>query len=173
MAILDDAKVALRIAATNTSFDGEVTDLIAAAKADLALSGIVAAKVSDTDTLIKRAIITYCKAYFGYDNPDADRFIKAYDMLKTHLTLAKDYSEYGVTFTVKTSAGVVIPDAYISITNEEDVLITNSQGVAYYPIYAPPADVEYVVSCDGYVSSSAKTIYVDGQETEAVTLIET
>ena len=91
MAILDDVKVALRIAATNTAFDGEVDDLIDAAKNDLKLAGIT--EVNDTDALIKRAINTYCKAHYGYDNPDAERFLQSYLMLKMHLTLSTEYTE--------------------------------------------------------------------------------
>ena len=91
MAILDDVKVALRIAATNTAFDGEVDDLIDAAKNDLKLAGIT--EVNDTDALIKRAINTYCKAHYGYDNPDAERFLQSYLMLKMHSTLSTEYTE--------------------------------------------------------------------------------
>lgn len=90
--MLQDAKIALRI--SNTAFDTEVKDLIETAREDLKLSGIRDEKVdSDTDPLIKRAIITYCKANFGYDNPDADRFQKSYIMLKQHLSLVGDYIE--------------------------------------------------------------------------------
>ena len=90
MALLDDVKVALRISATNTSFNTEINDLISAAQRDLQVSGI---KVTDTsDALIKRAFVTYCKAYFGYDNPDVDRLIKAYQMLKMHLMLLTEYN---------------------------------------------------------------------------------
>jgi hypothetical protein len=39
MAILNDVKVALRIAATTTGFDSEITDLISAPKKDLELAG--------------------------------------------------------------------------------------------------------------------------------------
>ena len=91
MAILDDVKVALRIAATNTAFDGEVGDLIDAATDDLVLAGIISN--DNTDPLIKRAIITYCKAHYGYDNPDAERFLQSYLMLKMHLSLSVDYTE--------------------------------------------------------------------------------
>ncbi|HOB44390.1 MAG TPA: DNA-packaging protein [Bacillota bacterium] len=90
MALLDDVKVALRISDTNTAFDGEVSDLISAAQRDLLVAGI---KVTDeTDALIKRAIVTYAKAHFGYDNPDADRLLKAYEMLKMHLMLSTEYN---------------------------------------------------------------------------------
>ena len=94
MAILDDVKVALRIAATTTAYDGEVGDLIEAAKDDLQLAGIISDDT--TDPLIKRAVITYCKAYFGYDNPDAERFLQSYLMLKMHLSLSVDYTEAAV-----------------------------------------------------------------------------
>ena len=89
MALLDDVKVALRISASNTSFNTEINDLIGAAQRDLLVAGI---KVTDTaDPLIKRAIVTYCKAHFGYDNPEAERFEKAYKAIKLHLMLSSEY----------------------------------------------------------------------------------
>jgi hypothetical protein len=96
MAILNDVKVALRVAATTTAFDGEIQDLINAAIADLKLAGVLDTKAVDTDPLIKRAIITYCKANFGYDNPDAGRFWRSYESLKMHLTLSADYNTEAV-----------------------------------------------------------------------------
>ena len=92
MAILNDVKVALRIAATTADFDTEIQDLINAAIADLKMAGVVDDKAVDSDALIKRAIVTYCKSHFGYDNPDADRFIESYLMLKKHLSLSVDYT---------------------------------------------------------------------------------
>lgn len=89
MALLDDVKVALRISAVNLSFDTEINDLIDAAKKDLLISGIVV--TDETDPLIKRAIVTYCKAHFGYDNPEAERFEKAYNAIKLHLMLSSEY----------------------------------------------------------------------------------
>jgi hypothetical protein len=55
MAILEDVKLALRI--TNTALDTEINDLIAACKIDMSLSGVK--EISDTDAIVKRAIITY------------------------------------------------------------------------------------------------------------------
>lgn len=92
MALLDDLKVAMRI--TTDVFDGELHDLIAAAKSDLKLSGVDPTKAEDdTDPLIKRAITTYVKANFGWDNPDHERLLKAYDLLKMHLALSQEYTE--------------------------------------------------------------------------------
>jgi hypothetical protein len=88
MALIDDVKLALRISGTAT--DTEISDLILSAKADLGLSGI---SVVDTDALTKRAISLYCKANYGYDNPDVDKFQKSYLDLKTFLSSAADYAK--------------------------------------------------------------------------------
>jgi uncharacterized phage protein (predicted DNA packaging) len=89
--MLNDVKLSLRI--TSTAFDIEVQDLIEAARLDLIQSGVSILKANDdTDPLIKRAITLYCKAFFGYDNPDADRLRDSYVMLKQHLSLAADYN---------------------------------------------------------------------------------
>jgi hypothetical protein len=114
MALLDDVKQALRI--SNTAMDIEVIDLIESAKAELANTGIditktvtvtedqtpepieavpkpeqVLVEVETMDYLIKRAITLYCKANFGYENSEAERFAKSYEMLKIHLSLSSDY----------------------------------------------------------------------------------
>ena len=91
MPILDDIKIALRI--SNTAYDSEINDLVVAARADLRLSGILESKVNDdTDPLIKRAIMVYVKASFGWNNPDAERLQQSYDMLKCHLALSQEYT---------------------------------------------------------------------------------
>lgn len=93
MALIDDVKLALRV--DGTDLNAELTDLIAAAKADLELSGVAEAKVIDTDMLIKRAVISYCKANFGYEDPNyAEKFQQSYDSLKNHLVMSRDYSAY-------------------------------------------------------------------------------
>lgn len=91
MAMIDDVKIALRI--TSGAFDGEIADLIAAARQDLVLSGVLSIKAnSNTDPLIKQAVVTYTKAHFGYGNKDAPRLEMAYNLLKMHLTLSGDYT---------------------------------------------------------------------------------
>ena len=95
MPILDDIKIALRI--SNTAYDSEINDLVAAARADLKLSGILESKVNDdTDPLIKRAITVYVKAHFGWNNPDTERLQQSYDMLKCHLALSQEYTKEAV-----------------------------------------------------------------------------
>jgi uncharacterized phage protein (predicted DNA packaging) len=90
--MLNSVLIALRISHSQLNF--EIEDLIAAARLDMIQSGIAALKANlDNDPLIKRAIITYCKAHFLADKDEADRFQKSYDLLKTHLALADDYKE--------------------------------------------------------------------------------
>ena len=96
MAISDSYLESVRLSVRNTStaFDSEITDLINAARADLLLGGIKAAKVEDeSDALIKRAIVCYVKAEFGLDNPDAAKYRDSYEMLKRHLQLSNEYTK--------------------------------------------------------------------------------
>lgn len=86
--MFEDVKRSLRIRSTH--FDNEIQDLIDAGESDLRLAGIFFEEVNDP--LIKRAITTYVKAHFGYDNPEADRFLDSYVLLKQHLCLAGDYN---------------------------------------------------------------------------------
>ncbi|MFA6336069.1 MAG: hypothetical protein WCX48_11080 [Bacteroidales bacterium] len=167
MAILDDVKVALRIAAATTEYDGEINDLISAAEDDLELAGVVTADA--TDPLTKRAIVTYCKSNFGYDNPDADRLQQAYLMLKMHLVLAEDYVCRTVTFTVTDGALVELDEVTISLDDLDITLTTNSQGVAIYKTTEVNFDLDYTVSKSGYVAVTS-TVYVDGDETVGVVL---
>ncbi|MHC1696450.1 MAG: DNA-packaging protein [Eubacteriales bacterium] len=95
MALLDDVKLALR--ASGTELDSEMTDLISAASADLTLAGILPAKISTPDALIKRAITVYCKANFGWDNTEAERLQQSYELLKAHLASSTEYIEEAVT----------------------------------------------------------------------------
>lgn len=90
--MLEESKQALRI--KTDAFDTEINGLINAAKSDLKLSGVSEQKLNDeTDPLIKRAVILYVKANFGWNNPDSERLQQAYYMLKVHLTLSQEYTE--------------------------------------------------------------------------------
>jgi len=87
---LADLRRALRI--TSPDFDGEIADLIRAAREDLALGGVLPQRARDeTDPLVKRAVASYVKAEFGLDNEDADKYRTAYHRLKVSLALASDY----------------------------------------------------------------------------------
>lgn len=85
--MLNKVKMALRI--TTDAFDDELTDLIAAAQLDLGIAGVVIP--DDMDTLVGRAVITYCRVHFG--QPDEyDRLKKSYDEQKAQLMVATGYT---------------------------------------------------------------------------------
>lgn len=169
MALLDDIRKRLRISATTTNFDDEIQELIDGAVADLALSGVASVKANDeTDALIKRAITTYVKANFGYDNPDADRLQQSYEMLKQHLALSQDYARYLITFIV-TSGGIPVDNAIITIGDE--VIVTNSKGIALYAVAKTGIDLDYTITATSYQAVSG-SVYVDGSTTVEVALIE-
>lgn len=88
--MLDKVKLALRI--KSSAFDSEITDLIAAALADLGLAGV--SQQTQTDPLIVRAVITYCRANFG-EPDDYDRMKKSYDEQKAQLSMATGYTDWG------------------------------------------------------------------------------
>ena len=90
--MLEDVKDALRV--SGDDLDIEIKDLIAAAKADLLISGVHESNIIGADPLIKRAVITYCKAHFGYEDVNvSERFERAYIMLKQHLSLSGEYGD--------------------------------------------------------------------------------
>jgi len=85
--MLDKVKLALRI--TTDAFDSEITDLIAAACADLGVVG-VEAESTTTDALLTRAIITYCRLHFGSPD-DYDRLRDSYAEQKAQLITCTGY----------------------------------------------------------------------------------
>lgn len=93
MTLLADVRLALRI--TSTAFDSEIEGVIAAAKADLIISGVATAAVNaaDPDPLVKSAIIVYAKAQFGLDNADSEKYMQSFLSLETALALSAEYQE--------------------------------------------------------------------------------
>ena len=86
--MLQDVKSSVRI--INNKFDVELLDLIEAAKTDLRIAGVI--KNDEYDPLIKRAINLYCKANFGLDNKDSEKYQNSYENLKEKLSLCGDYN---------------------------------------------------------------------------------
>lgn len=85
--MLSKVKLALRI--TTSAFDSELNGLIEAAKKDIEVVGV---EYRDTDPLMERAVITYCKCNFG--QPDNyDRLKASYDEQKAQLRANSNYME--------------------------------------------------------------------------------
>lgn len=86
-------KMALRI--TTDAFDDELTQLISSAVIDLGFGGMVdTITVQNADSVVKQAIITYCKMNFGLPE-DYDRLKRSYDEQKAQLGTATNYTDWG------------------------------------------------------------------------------
>ena len=86
--IVEKVKLALRI--RSNAYDIDIYDLIESAKLDLSISGVK--KIDEEDPLIQQAIKTYCKANFGLDNKDSEKYQNSYENLKEKLALCGDYN---------------------------------------------------------------------------------
>ena len=87
--MLEKIKISLRI--TTNAFDGEITDLINAALADLGIAGVT--NIAETDPLVIMAVTTYCRTHFG-EPSDFDRLKKSYDEQKAQLQTASGYTNW-------------------------------------------------------------------------------
>lgn len=93
--MLELVKMALRI--TTDAFDDELTQLISSAVIDLGFGGMVdTITIQNADSVVKQAIITYCKMNFGLPE-DYDRLKRSYDEQKAQLGTATNYTNWGVT----------------------------------------------------------------------------
>ena len=88
-ATLPAVKMALRV--TTNAYDTELNGLINAALLDLGIAGVT--NDDDTDDIILRAIITYCRLNFGKPD-DYDRLKASYDEQKAQLSMATGYTAW-------------------------------------------------------------------------------
>jgi len=98
MALLDDVRVACRVA--TTTFDDELSDLIQAGFADIGITDVRDSLLTENSCppLIKRAILTYCKMNFGQvDDGFYDRLKESYDEQKAQLLMSSEYTDWGDT----------------------------------------------------------------------------
>ncbi len=89
--LLEDVKRELRI--SNSEYDSEVEELIQSAMADMMIPQIDVDKITGDDPLIKRAVILYCKAHFGLDNKDSEKYMRSYEILLEKLSLSLLYKD--------------------------------------------------------------------------------
>lgn len=105
--MLSECKKALKI--TTTEYDGELCGLMDAAANDLKIAGVVLpgtvsfemtqSGITDrstlTDNLCKRAIFSYVDWLFFRNAPNAEQKKEIYNIQKTQLMHASDYTDYG------------------------------------------------------------------------------
>ena len=87
--ILSVADVRPHLRVTGDVFDSEIEMLMDAAKADMQRVGVDSMAVDYGEPLANTAIICYCKARFGFDNPDSDRYELLYRQMVTDLLNSK------------------------------------------------------------------------------------
>lgn len=91
MELLDEVKTALRI--RSTAFDEtELMPLIKACMADLGLAGVE--KIEASDMLVRRAVVLYVKANFGFAE-DSEKYARAYAALRNSMALSCEYGGSG------------------------------------------------------------------------------
>lgn len=98
MALLDKVKVACRV--TSAAYDDELTDLIAAALADMGITDISPAVLTSDDAainpLVRQAVVTFCRANFGTPSTDVyTRLKEAYDEQKAQMLMSSSYTDWG------------------------------------------------------------------------------
>lgn len=94
-ALVEDAKLVLRLHIN--AFDPEIEDLIGACEADLLHRNAIQADQLNSlpiDPLIKRAIMTYVRAYFGTPE-DPERLKADYDEQKATLMTTTGFTDWG------------------------------------------------------------------------------
>ncbi|OPJ58445.1 head-tail connector protein [Clostridium oryzae] len=91
--LIDKVKLSLKI--DDSTMDEDIQDSIAAAKADLELSGVAKSNIVETDPLIIRAVKTFCKAEYSISNEEANRYRDWYNSLKTSLAASTKYNTEG------------------------------------------------------------------------------
>lgn len=94
--LLAKVKIAVRRTDT-TAFDTELSDLIDACLADLGIAGVD--QTDTTDSLIVRAVCTYCKTNFG-ETDEYEHLKASYDEQKATLQMSSkytNYADYGIT----------------------------------------------------------------------------
>ena len=94
--LLENVKSALRVTTDDVGINAEIKMLVESAKMDLQMSGIRVKNTAEDgtviyDDIIALAITLYCKAKFGFDNPEAERLYQSYRTLETHLSLSTEY----------------------------------------------------------------------------------
>ena len=87
--MFDKVKNALLL--SGNAKDEELQDLISAALADLRIAGIYA---DESDPLIIRAVVTYCKANFVFTDA-SEKLQASYEMQKAQLQTATGYTRWG------------------------------------------------------------------------------
>lgn len=96
MALIDRAKVMLRVVTEDAGIVQQISELIEAAKADLTTTADVVLPDDEDDypANVSIAIQTYVAAHFDGDLDRRKKFQDAYDDMKTQLRVSSETTDY-------------------------------------------------------------------------------
>lgn len=89
--IIEKIKLSMRI--SDDDFNEDIEELAKAALADLGIAGVDGERALITDSLVFRAVVTYCRLHFGTPD-DYDRLKASYDEQKGQLQIATGYTTW-------------------------------------------------------------------------------
>lgn len=96
MALIDEAKVALRVSTSDSGITAQIERLIEEAKLDLCRTADISEDaVSDPDALVKGAILCYVGFVWTTDADEKNRLKACYDDYKGKLSLSSAYGTHG------------------------------------------------------------------------------
>lgn len=92
MGLFDEVKAALRVSTEDAGITGEIRDLIGGAKRELRRLGVQSKEISADsevlqDEILKRAVILYAKAHFGFSE-DQEKYLEIYEKLKGYIAIS-------------------------------------------------------------------------------------
>lgn len=91
---LPKVKMALRL--SEKDFDDQILGLMEAALGDLGIAGVNGENAVINDSLVRQAVITYCKMNGFCDSSEFDRLKASYDEQKAQLSMATGWTDWGV-----------------------------------------------------------------------------
>ncbi len=91
---LPKVKMALRL--SEKDFDDQILGLMDAALGDLGIAGVNGVNAVISDSLVRQAVITYCKMNGFCDSSEFDRLKASYDEQKAQLSMATGWTDWGV-----------------------------------------------------------------------------
>ena len=97
MALIDEAKTALRVSTNDAGITAQIQRLIDEAKLDLCRTADIAesaVNVSEPDALIRGAILCYVGFVWTTDPDEKNRLKSCYDDYKGKLAMSTAYSTY-------------------------------------------------------------------------------
>lgn len=91
---LPKVKMALKL--SEKDFDDQILGLMEAALGDLGIAGVNGENAVINDSLVRQAVITYCKMNGFCDSSEFDRLKASYDEQKAQLSMATGWTDWGV-----------------------------------------------------------------------------